>query len=364
MIHRVAHPRRLACLTICTAVLSYASSCHSTEPRIVFGAEDRTISIGPLTAPSTAPLRALRHPGATTRIAMGGLELGLTLLDPAGDMVEMFEGENVVEIDRDPAEPELLVVFLEEGSRFEILRNGAATTRPSSRYVRDFLLADHDGNGSTDLIGLSEGGEVFVVPSYAEVMDFDAVATPIGTVGAVREQPGTDRPRRIDVGDFDGDGGADVVIGVGDQGVVIILSSGEEMTSVAVSAASVIRAELDGEPGDEIVTYGDRRYDALRWNDEGLVVYGGESEKADGIDVADLTGDGRDDVLLLFSDSGPVMLAAATDDGLAPLRPVDISGAADATSFAAGDFDGDGSAELALLRFSPTQGCHSFRTGP
>jgi type VII secretion-associated serine protease mycosin len=113
-------------------------------------------------------------------------------------------------------------------------------------------------------------------------------------------------------GDFNGDGDIDVATAAGDDGITVAwnedgeLGSTETYGGASVPAGTLTAANLDGRPGDELISTGDTwTWDGSTFVTAPLAFSLGSSAAA-----GDLTGDGRVDLVDVDGETGKVRLRA------------------------------------------------------
>lgn len=352
-------PRRLLCLFLGASLLT----CGRDETEVFFLRGDGEPVAEHMEWPDSSTLRALPHPSRPTKLATTLDKQGLRIGDRENKSEVFFRGSAVAEVERDPGSEDVIVGFLSNNSRFGIIREGVAETKATGRVPRDFLLLDYDGDGRTDIVGLDWYGDVFVMYDYLSAESLDGASSVIGSVvPPPSEGFNTDRPRLVDAFDFDDDGRLDVVALGGDGVARIFLGAGSVLVLLELTRF-VVAANLDGTAGEELVSYVDDGEGVVfRWTGSAAEVSHRFTRPVLGatsmLEVGDVTSDGLDDLVLGDSDSERFLLLAS--DGTAPSAPLDIGLAAGIriSSVAIGDFDGDGTSELAAAQIPQPGGCY------
>ncbi|HSZ62816.1 MAG TPA: FG-GAP-like repeat-containing protein [Terriglobales bacterium] len=238
-----------------------------------------------------------------------------------------------------------------------LLGNGNGTFQPVVTYNTTYalLLADMNGDGHPDLVGLVYPGQVQIV-----------AGNPDGTFGApvvVATVPAT--AQLIATGDFNGDGIQDLVF-LTPAGVGIALGKGNltygpMISSVAGSLAAVFYQTGDITQGD---FNGNGHNDLAMGVDGGLLILAGNGDgtfaSADSYDVghtvgtvavADFNGDNLPDIAVTVSATYPRILFGngAGSFTLATDQNQSYGSQPPSGSMATGDFNGDGKNDLYVL---------------
>jgi hypothetical protein len=326
----------------------------------------------------------LARDGATSLTAIGELRQGLSGIPGTDEAADRFgEALAVGDFDADgyadlaigiPGEDWPILVFDDDqgavmilyggeqgldGARYQIVgeHDLGGVREANDQFGQVLAAADFDGDGDDDLaIGAPEedalAGAVYVVPgSGSGLLPASAALWSQASGGIFGAPAGGDRfGAALAAGDLDGDGFADLAIGVPDEPVSDQAGAGiVHLLFGDAGGLSAARADVLFAPGGAVA------FDAF-----------GSTLLA-----ARLDGDGRADLVVRSafsyelageaSDSGALFLyfgragASPAASGLAPWRTTSIGclgGFEQADGFgaslAAGDFDGDGIVDLAL----------------
>ncbi len=225
----------------------------------------------------------------------------------------------------------------------------------------DLVVADMDGNGFPDVVGVTEGGDVFVFPSSGGDGLGERITIPVSS----------DSLRGLAVGDVDGDTRLDVVVSD--------LNSGEVALLLGQPDGSLdLNSRLDVGPLPASVAIGDFNADgradlAASLVEEGKVVarlqlasggatprftdkiespitFTGERAAPIEIKVIDANCDGRDDLVVANNAISTVAVLVSDGDGSFSisneLSPGDVGELPD--SLVVADFDSDGRDDFAM----------------
>jgi hypothetical protein len=273
----------------------------------------------------------------------------------AGDL----DGDGRIDLAFFGSPAELQVLHNEGGGRFAAPRR--FETGPAVESSSALTVADLNGDGRMDL-ALLASGEVLVL------LQDDS-----GRLQAPERWPhAATRPRLLWVRDMDGDGRTDLVIGDADETAPVRIrfreASGrlgaEERFAVEDPRAYEL-ADLDGKPGCELLTIEDRS-GRVQWlsleedpkpdpsdatGRKGRAQIFPLGPRADArnraVDLGDLDGDGRADVVATDPSRAQVLVFLQGDDGLRAAREFpSLSGT---KGIRLTDLDGDGKAEVLVL---------------
>jgi hypothetical protein len=176
-------------------------------------------------------------------------------------------------------------------------------------------------------------------------------------------------PRSVTIGDLDGDGALDLVVasfGSGEVNVLIGHGDGTFRIPRTVWSASgsalisLAMGDVDGDGRLDLVvgSYAPHAADVLLGRGDGTfeparTVAIGSAVSA--LAMADLNGDGALDLMTIDSAASTVsVLLGRGDGGFGPVKTVDAGGST--SSLAVGDLDGDGRPDLAVSIYSSTAG--------
>jgi hypothetical protein len=240
-----------------------------------------------------------------------------------------------------------------------LLGNGNGTFKkpinsPSTNALGELAGGDFNGDGSLDLVGIDNSDNLVDVLLGNGNGTFQA---------AINVATGT-HPTALAVADFTGDGNADLAVANnGDSTVGVLFGNGNStfgtQTTYAVGsgATDLTAADLngDGKP-DLVVSYdhplGKGNLDVLLNNDDGTFakavayVAGGPSTNSVNVAVADLTGDGIQDILTVNEGGNDVSVLAGNGDGTFGSATNYTVGGLPAAG-AIGDFNRDGLPDVA-----------------
>ena len=180
--------------------------------------------------------------------------------------------------------------------------------------------------------------------------------------------PGANYPKSIFSADFDGDDDADIVVatlvdnkvswyenldGAGNY------SEQQVISSVAIGAASVYAADINGDGKTDVISGGNGAYDSdVSWyRNEGdgqfsdQLVISAEVDATDSVFAADLDGDGDQDVLSASRGDNKLAWYENQGDGTFLGQEVITDQAEGATSVVATDLNGDGNVDVVLASY-------------
>jgi hypothetical protein len=333
-------------------VLVSATTCGDASVDARFLDANGDEALDPVALDTTASFRALYRRDGASELAIISENGGMTILTAGGDTRELFHDIDVEEVERDPLDPDLLVAYL-LAEQFALVRGEDIVLHDSVDTVVDFLLADLELDGATDLVALVRDGSVLVWDDYATREDLATGMTRIAEVATPfysRHAP--DRPRLLAAGDFDGDARDDIVA-LGDDGQAAAVLTGQPMQTQRFQASQlVVTAQLDGGIGDELVTLSPGEQGVvLRWNGrvfERLATLARGDARIRALDIGDLDGDGIDAIVVSEGDRGVLEIFEPSEAAVWAAKQIR---SADIQSAAVGDFDGDGTDEIAVVEF-------------
>jgi hypothetical protein len=194
-----------------------------------------------------------------------------------------------------------LLVFVQQVDGRLVLWDRQQTSPPRSTSDMGVATGDLDGDGRQDVVVAGgAGAEVYIQGG--------------GTLHAEQVIAGTQGARQAEIADLDGDGDRDIAIQAGQSGVLVARSGGTWpfYTVTAVSAAYLREIELGDVTGDARVDIvgveGNfvRVYPQLANGSFGEAIpYQFAGHSGDGLDVADVTGDGRKDAVISVAGNWP-----------------------------------------------------------
>jgi hypothetical protein len=240
------------------------------------------------------------------------------------------------------------------------------TSITSSGYPADYTLtATVVGNGALPITGMAS----FYDTSNSYKLLASAVLTPESVAyrftAAQPAPPSTPQPQRLVVGDFNGDGFADLAVAnFSSNTVTILLGNGDgtftalppaqwQATGNSPSAIAVGDFNGDGKLDLAIVNSADNTVSILLGNGDGTfqvqTTYAtGRSPSS--IVIGDFNGDGYADLAVLNSNDSTVTILLGNGDGTFTAQPPAQWPATGSSpsAIAVGDFNGDGKLDLAV----------------
>src|SRR3954451_7215738 len=169
-------------------------------------------------------------------------------------------------------------------------------------------IGDVTGDGRADVVATSAQG------SYADYRVYVLASLPDGTLAAPVSYPipgtGTNRIQTVAIGDITDDGRADVVVGADGLGILVYpqLPTGVLGAPTVIATPHTLRVavgDLDGAAGTDLA--------AIGWGDDlvsvflndgrgalgGATTYPARHSGYDDLEIADVSGDGRDDIVVM-----------------------------------------------------------------
>src|SRR3954453_15172957 len=169
-------------------------------------------------------------------------------------------------------------------------------------------IGDVTGDGRGDVVATSAQG------SYADYRVYVSASLPDGTLAAPVSYPtpgtGTNRIESVAIGDITDDGRQDVIVGATGLGILVYpqLATGLLGTPTVIATPPTLRVavrDLDGTAGIDL--------GAIGWGDDLVSVFVNDGQGAlgaattyparhsgyDDLEIGDVTGDGRDDIVVM-----------------------------------------------------------------
>src|SRR3954468_17846128 len=169
-------------------------------------------------------------------------------------------------------------------------------------------IGDVTSDGRADVVATSAQG------SYADYRVYVVASLPDGTLAAPVSYPtpgtGTNRIESVAIGDITDDGRADVIVGAAGLGILVYpqLATGLLGTPTVIATPHTLRVavgDLDGAAGIDLA--------AIGWGDDLVSVFLNDGQGAlraattyparhsgyDDLEIGDVTGDGRDDIVVM-----------------------------------------------------------------
>ena len=240
-----------------------------------------------------------------------------------------------------------------------LLGNGNGTFQPqqtfaTGSYPISVAVGDFNGDGKLDLAVVNSGSNTLSVllntttvgattVSFAPQQTFAAGSVPVS----------------VAVGDFNGDGKADLAVGsANSRAVSVFLGNGNGTfqprqtfaTGIDPYAIAVADFNGDGKVDLAVANYGFNTVSVFLGNGDGTFLP--QQTFATGSDpyaiaVADFNGDGKSDLAVANEGSNTVSVLLGNGDGTFQPQQTFATGS-EPTSLAVGDFNGDGKTDLAI----------------
>jgi hypothetical protein len=275
--------------------------------------------------------------------------------EPAAVTVGDFNGDGKADLAVANGSSGTVTVLLGNGDGTFTAAAGSPITvgsRPVSVAVGDF-----NGDGKADLAVANYVDNTVTVLLGNGDGTFTAAGSPI-VVG--------NGPESVVVGDFNGDGKADLAVANGSSGTVtVLLGNGDGTFTAAGSpivvgngATSVAVGDFngDGKADLAVANYVDNTVTVLLGNGDGTFTAAGSpivvGNGATSVAVGDFNGDGKADLAVANYGSGTLTVLLGNGDGTfaaAAGSPITVGN--NASAVAAGDFNGDGKADLAVANW-------------
>jgi len=238
-----------------------------------------------------------------------------------------------------------------------LLGNGDGTFQRSVRYAAGsdpyfVAVGDFNGDGNADLAVANHGSNnVSVLLGNGDGTFQAAVNYAVGS-----------EPYSVSVGDFNGDGNTDLAVAdSGSNNVSVLLGNGDGTFQAAVNYATGTKPESvtvgdfngDGNADLAVANYGSNNVSLLLGNGDGTfqaAVNYAAGTKPDSVTVGDFNGDGNADLAVANYGSNNVSLLLGNGDGTFQAA-VNYAAGTQPDSVTVGDFNGDGRPDLAVADY-------------
>jgi Bacterial Ig-like domain (group 3)/FG-GAP-like repeat/Beta-propeller repeat/FG-GAP repeat len=233
---------------------------------------------------------------------------------------------------------------------------GIGTLAEGKAQLKTFLLPAGVRSIRADFLG-----GVGYLPSESTVLTQPVNSVAANDFAAAVNYGAGSQPWSIVVGDFNGDGKADLAIGE-ESGVQILLGNGDGTFEAALtyplgSYDSVAAGDFNADGKTDLAVASGNTIYVLLGNGDGTfataVPYGVTASNLLSIAAADFNGDGTVDLVAASAENGAVSVLLGKGDGTFETA-VNYNSGANSTSVAVGDFNGDGKADLVVTNTTGT----------
>jgi hypothetical protein len=341
------------------AALSFA---NSSTPAV--GNEPAAVTVGDFNGDGKADLAVANGSSGTVTVLLGNGDGTFTAAAgspitvgsrPVSVAVGDFNGDG---------KADLAVANYVDNTVTVLLGNGDGTfTAAGSPIVvgngpESVVVGDFNGDGKADLAVANNGDNTVTVLLGNGDGTFTAAGSPI-VVG--------NGATSVAVGDFNGDGKADLAVAnYVDNTVTVLLGNGDGTFTPAAGSpivvgngpGSVVVGDFNGDSKSDlaVANNGDNTVTVLLGNGDGTFTAAGSpivvGNGATSVAVGDFNGDGKADLAVANYGSGTLTVLLGNGDGTfaaAAGSPITVGN--NASAVAAGDFNGDGKADLAVANW-------------
>src|SRR3954451_3732055 len=220
-------------------------------------------------------------------------------------------------------------------------------------------IGDVTGDGRADVVATSAQG------SYADYRVYVVASLPDGTLAAPVSYPtpgtGTNRIESVAIGDITDDGRADVVVGAAGLGILVYpqLTTGLLGAPTVVPTPHTLRVavgDLDSAAGIDLA--------AIGWGDDlvsvflndgqgalgGATTYPARHSGYDDLEIADVSGDGRDDIVVMsgqiYATPNVSVVAQLAGGGFDAPAEYRVGDQINSNGIGVGDVTGDGRVDI------------------